>query len=381
MTQPIAPSSAFSSFVSNLPDLLQQPASLALFGSIGAHLFFFATLPAFTAPPAQPDLRSVRLVNLTPQEQSRLPQSPLTSQFGLPPLPNSGAKLNVPLGQPFPQSPLPDASQLYKIPDLSVPTPRVKPQPFDISRYIFKPNTQPLISPNRTPPQPNFDPTSPDKPPSQPFPPNTSGATDPTIPRLPSAPIVPPTEQNNQAANNQTPNNQTPNNPNLGNNPASPTPIQPTSPGDPLLEETRQLQKLYARENFVFDPMGASPGEWRQQATQNFAKWFEENITKKNIADENLEEKEIKSQLAYRSPAPLTEKYSPALVYILLDPQGKMVANPAVLGRSGYRYLDLLAERAINQQVKELKPTGKYVIYTITLTFTPEAQPPNTPTS
>ncbi|KAM3113859.1 hypothetical protein [Phormidesmis sp. 146-33] len=377
MNQPIAPSSAFSSFVRNLPDLLQQPASLALFGSLGAHLFFFATLPALTSPPEQPDLRSVRLVNLTPQEQSRLPQSPLTSQFGLPPLPDSSAKFNVPLGQPFPQSPLPDASQLYKIPDLSVPTPRVQPQPpFDISRYIFKPNTTPVISPDRTKVQTPDDPTSPDKPPSQPLPPDQipSGATDRNIPRLPAAPVVP--DPNDQAANN--PNPSTP-----GNNSASATPSQsPVSPSSRLLAENRQLQELYARENFVFNPMGATESEWGQQATQNYAKWFEENITNKDIAAEDLTEQVIKSEILYRSPAPLTERYSPALVYVLIDPQGKMVGAPAVLGRSGYRYLDLLAERAINQQIKDLKPVdGKYVIYKIELTFKPEAQPPNQPTS
>jgi hypothetical protein len=373
MTQPIAPSSAFSTFVRNLPDLLQQPASLALFGSIGAHMFFFATLPAFTSPPKEPDLRSVRLVNLTPQEQSRLPQSPLTSQFGLPPLPKSDAKLNVPLGQPFPQSPLPDASQLYKIPDLSVPIPRVQPQqpPFDLSRYVFRPNTTPFISPTRPAPKLD-DPTSPDKPPSRFLPPDKppSGATDPTIPRLPAAPIVPSTEPNTQTANN--PNPSDPN-----NNPAGTTPSQPVTPLRGLLEENRQLQALYLRENFVFNPMGATPSEWGQQATQNYAKWFEENIVNKNISEKELEQKAISSEIAYRSPAPLTEKYSPALVYVLLDPQGKVVGNPAVLGRSGYRYLDLLAEGAINKQIKELKPIdNKYVIYKIEITFKPEAQAP-----
>jgi hypothetical protein len=377
MTQPIAPSSAFSSFVRNLPDLLQQPTSLALFGSIGAHLFFLATLPAFTSPPQQPDLRQVRLVDLTPQEQSRLPQSPLTSQFGLPPLPNPDAKFKVPLGQPFPQSPLPDASQLYKIPDLSVPVPRVQPPPYDISRYIFKPNTTPVIPLDRPRVQTPDNPTSPDKPPSQPFPPNQSpsGATDPNIARLPPAPIVPPPEPNKQSTNNQAPNNS-----GSGNNPVSP-PVQPNSSSNPLLEENRRLRELYARENFAFDPMGTTPSEWGQRATENYAEWFEENVTNKNIAAENLEEKALKSELLYRSPSPLTEKYSPALVYVLLDPEGKMVANPAVLGRSGYRYLDLLAERAINQQIKELKPTGKYVIYKIELTFKPEAQPPTTTTN
>jgi hypothetical protein len=370
MTQPIAPSSAFSSLVRNLPDLLQQPASLALLGSIGAHLFFFATLPTFTSPTEQPDLRPVRLVNLTPQEQSRLPQSPLTSQFGLPPLPKSDAKLNLPLGQPFPQYPLPDASQLYKIPDLSVPIPRVQPQPFDISRYIFKPNTTPFVTPNRIPPQPPDNPTSLDKPPSQPFPPETpSGATDPNIPRLPPAPIGPSTQPNQQAANSST------SAPALGDTPVNPTPVRPTAPVDPLLAENQRLQKLYARENFVFDPMGATPSERDQKAILDYGKWFKENITNKNIAAENLEEKKITGEVLYRSPAPLTEKYSPALVYVLLDPQGKMVADPAVLGRSGYRYLDLLAEQSINQQIKDLKPTGKYVIYKISVTFKPEAQP------
>ncbi|NJR50884.1 MAG: hypothetical protein HC780_16250 [Leptolyngbyaceae cyanobacterium CSU_1_3] len=382
MNQPIAPAtSALSAFLRDLPENLQQPASMALVGSVGAHVFFFASLPAFTSPPAPPDLREVRLVNLTPQELSRLPQAPIASPFGLPPIPKSDAKFNLPLGQPFPQPPT--DFQPYKIPDLSIKTPPivVSPppiQPFDISPYLYQfrppaPAPSPAEAPEIVNPPASNSPsqTTPDNSPSRLFPPdNRSGATSSSIPNLsPAAPIVP------------SPPVASPTDPPSPNSPPPATPEEPARPIDRLLAANRELRVLYARENFVFNPMGGTPQEWGEKTTQNFQDWFKQNITDKNISDDNLAEQAIEREISYSSPVPLTQKYDPALVYVLVDPEGKVAANPAVLGRTGYRYLDILAERSIAQIIADLKPTGKYVICKIKLTFKPEMQPPSPPAS
>jgi hypothetical protein len=376
MNQPIAPAtSALSAFLRDLPENLQQPASMALLGSVGAHVFFFASLPAFTSPPAPPDLREVRLVNLTPQELSRLPQAPIASPFGLPPIPKSDAKFNLPLGQPFPQSST--DFQPYKIPDLAIKTPPivVSPppiQPFDISPYLyrFRPPA-PVPSPTEAPvivnppagastPQ-----TPPDNSPSRLFPPdNRPGATPSNIPNLPPAVPIAPSPSAENPPSPPSPNSSPP---------ATPADARPI---DRLLAANRELRALYARENFVFNPIGRTPQEWGERTTQNFQDWFKQNITDKDISDDNLTEQAIEQEISYSSPVPLTQKYDPALVYVLVDPEGKVPAQPVVLGRTGYGYLDILAERSVAQIIADLKPTGKYVIYKIKVTFKPETQPP-----
>lgn len=126
----------FSS-LKNVPDLFQpqnlekagqflrQPLALAVLASLGAHALLAIGLPMLSASgEKQPDARSVPVVELSPLEQARLPQSDLSK--ALSPLPkttnkSSKAKPVDPLGTVeifgAPAVPPPsDATALYPIP-------------------------------------------------------------------------------------------------------------------------------------------------------------------------------------------------------------------------------------------------------------------------
>ncbi len=125
----------FSSF-KNVPDLFQpqnldkagqflrQPLALAVLASVGAHALLAVTLPMWSASgEKQPDTKSVSVVELSPLEQARLPQSDLSKALSpLPKTTNKASKTKPadPLGTVgilgTPTSPPPDATALYPIP-------------------------------------------------------------------------------------------------------------------------------------------------------------------------------------------------------------------------------------------------------------------------
>ncbi|MBZ8182400.1 energy transducer TonB [Oscillatoria salina] len=79
---------SYSSIIKTLPDKLTQPATLAVFASVGIHGLLgvsLPNLPLFSATPNQGTLRDVRLVELSETEQSRLPDlSPQLNPSELP---------------------------------------------------------------------------------------------------------------------------------------------------------------------------------------------------------------------------------------------------------------------------------------------------------
>lgn len=126
----------FSS-LKNVPDLFQpqnldkagqflrQPLALAVLASLGAHALLAASMPMWSASgEKQPDTKSVSVVELSPLEQARLPQSDLSK--ALSPLPKTANKSTKAkpadplgtvgiLGTPADSTP-PDATALYPIP-------------------------------------------------------------------------------------------------------------------------------------------------------------------------------------------------------------------------------------------------------------------------
>lgn len=129
----------FSS-LKNVPDLFQpqnlekagqflrQPLALAVLASLGAHALLAISLPLWSASgQKQPDRRPVSVVELSPLEQARLPQSDLSK--ALSPLPKTTRKSDKSsktksvdplgtvgiLGTPS-NPPAPDATALYTIP-------------------------------------------------------------------------------------------------------------------------------------------------------------------------------------------------------------------------------------------------------------------------
>ncbi len=351
MNQPIASESALSAFFRNLPDTLRQPFSLALIGSVGAHLFFFLWLPLFTTEETKPEVkRVVRLLDSSLQAQAS------TSMIGLPPIPKTpDSTVKIPLGQGL-LPPIPPDVPLYKFQDPIVPSAppisrsssptTVFPNPF-LSRAFNPPPSS--VRPNPTTiPNPTQTPLTTLPPPS--------GATDPKIPLLPSG-AVPPTTT--PPASSTTP---------AG---ISPTPTRPT-----VFAEVQRL-----RDSITFKSPGATPNEVAANNIVSYGNWYQKNVIDRGVTDKNLATPTPIPVLdvPYKSPFNLTEKFEPAYINVLIAPDGKIAAPPTVIGRTGYGILDDLALNEVSQRVIDdqkagkLAPTGddagKYVLRKYIVTF------------
>ncbi len=349
MNQPIVSESALSAFFRNLPDTLRQPFSLALIGSVAAHLFFFLWLPLFMPEETKPEVkRVVRLLNSPLQTQAA------TSAIGLPPIPKTpDSTVKIPLGQNLTPSIPPDGS-LYKFPDQTIPpAPPVFQFPSAttvlpsslISRMLNSPQSTTRSNPTTT--------TSPAQTPLT-TPPPPSGATDSKISPLTSG-VVPST-------------------PTTPTTPASPS-ADTVRPGERLLAENQRL-----RDSITFKSLGATSYEIANTNITSYRSWYQKNVTD-HINDKNLATKPPIPVLdvPYRSPFNLTEKFEPAYINVLIDPDGKIVAPLTVIGRTGYGILDDLARDEVSklvisdQKAGKLTPTGddagKYVLRKYIVTF------------
>ncbi|NET04520.1 MAG: TonB family protein [Symploca sp. SIO2B6] len=134
---------SYTSFIQSIPGKLSQPLSIAVMASVGIHALLGVTLPPMWSSEKPQKQRNVELLELTPSQQSRLPEL-----SALPPIPNQDNSLS-----PFPTikpSPIPYSiyqnSQLdkYPIPSLAnpyrlsripqLPTERITKLPYQ-SRY------------------------------------------------------------------------------------------------------------------------------------------------------------------------------------------------------------------------------------------------------
>ncbi|NEO98355.1 MAG: TonB family protein [Symploca sp. SIO2E9] len=111
---------SYTSFIQSIPGKLNQPLSIAVMASVGIHALLGVTLPPMWSSEKPQKQRNVELLELTPSQQSRLPE--LST---LPLIPNQNNSLS-----PFPSikpSPIPYSiyqnSQLdkYPIPSLANP--------------------------------------------------------------------------------------------------------------------------------------------------------------------------------------------------------------------------------------------------------------------
>lgn len=362
MNQPIASESALSAFFRNLPDMLRQPFSLALIGSVGAHLFFFLWLPLFTTEETKPEVkRVVRLLDSSLQAQAS------TSAIGLPPIPKTpDSTVKIPLGQGL-LPPIPPDVPLYKFQDPIIPPapPIFRSSPTTVFPY-------PLLSRAFNPPPSSVRPNqttipNPTQTPLTTLPP-PSGATDPKIPLLPSG-AVPPTTT--PPASSTTP----------------PTPTTPAVISSAPTRPTVFAENQRLRDSITFKSPGATPNEVDSNNTVSYGNWYQKNVIDRGVTDKNLAmPKPIPVlDVPYKSPFNLTEKFEPAYISVLIAPDGKIAAPPSVIGRTGYGILDDLAlsevsQRVINdQKAGKLAPTGddagKYVLrkYIVTFKVSPTA--------
>jgi hypothetical protein len=406
-------SSAFSAFWRNLPENIQQPASIALLGSIGAHAFFFASLPAFTSSEENQDdpLRRVNVVELTPQEQSKLPPiGNATSTFGLPPVQQApNAKVQAPQGDqatvPVPNNPL-----LYDIPGLSTQTlPSTQSEVPDnnalLKKYIAAQNAaiarrnqelkdlqtsenQPkqTETPRKTEPSqtlgqifgkysntpiPTLEPQDPSSIASSQGQPSPNPSAPPETPA--SATQTPPATQTPASTTQTPPATQTP----------SPSPRQTLSPE--VIERNRQLREFYASTqynaaNTDSDPRFANSSGFKAP-DQDWLTW------KTQTLQPALDRKEVEL-VEHPSKAEEVEKGIPTLPYpfpfairdfkqnrvviaATVGTDGKLTGEPILFGKTGYAALDKAAIEHVKQELSKLPAPKKTTVHRFVFKYQP----------
>lgn len=340
----------FSTLQKNVQQWLKHPAVWSGIVSVGAHGLLFALLPLLPGDALKdnpPDLqRSVDLVELTPEEQQRLPDfqdqlpielpsiaqtppQPPSDLFTLPPLPSETLP---PLAPPF-ANPLPLPS-FPIFPVLPPPRPLQIPVPTTPRSPQANPAPSPQASPAAASPQPSATPA-----------PNASPGAEPS-----------------QTAENAAPENPT----------ASPQP----SAREQLIARQRELRELYA-----YNPEGTSNEAFRESGTS----WLEQVSTglgddwnedaQKNLAPSKV----VELSGAYPRAACPRRLSAAVMLGVVVDGEGKLVQEPVpptVLQSSGYRILNQLAIEAV--AAHEFEASGKRLPYYVRVLFEPnnEVCPP-----
>ena len=281
---------SYASIIQTLPAKLLQPTSIAIFASTGIHALILGVAlpsPPMFSPEQQITARNVRILELTPAEQNRLPD------FSVPPPPS-----NVP---PFPNTPIFNPIKALPLP----PFPNFKTFPLPPIRVTLPP-PPPFAARNS--------PTESEKP----------------INRLPTFPPLqsplPPRELINSqpeeiAANSDTESN-------------SP----PTPPTTADIVAQRQ-QKLVARirqrrESLQADKTNTTD----EEATKNYVNWL--------VAMKADKPKELNITGTYPKDACLRKLQGTTAYGVLVDAEGK-VTNLQLVKSAGYPILNQQAQKDI----------------------------------
>lgn len=394
-------SSALSAFFRNLPENIQQPASIAFLGSIAAHAFFFASLPAFTSSQEnQTDpLRRVDVIELSPEQQSRLPK--IDSSLALSPLQQApNAKLPPPQIQ---TTPVPNNPLLYDIPGLSTPVlPDPQAQSSDsnalLRKYIANQNIAIArrreqlkdLTPSETQPKadtpekadsssqaianainnapntqiPFVNPDDPDA--------NFRVSGQPTQPAQPSSP--------SPSATTPLPPGETASPSPSASTPATPAPSPTATPyAARLLEEQRQLY-AYNPSDTDADPRSANSGF--KAPNQNWLTWKAENIQealdRKELAlvEHPTKEEELQSGEVPVLPYPISFaiprfQQNTIVIAATVGTDKNLVGEPVLLGKSGYGALDREAIAYVKEQVKTYPAPEKPTVHRFVFKYEP----------
>ncbi|BAU11871.1 hypothetical protein LEP3755_23740 [Leptolyngbya sp. NIES-3755] len=329
--------SSIATFFRTLPDTLQQPAALAMLGSLGAHLLVFATLPAFTSsnePRPEAEVRRVRLIE--PPQGS--PGSQIArSQAGLPPVPNTpNSRIQLPIAGSG-NSPIPNP--LYTLPDLApVPVPGTpKPQSSadrfnELLRRLRERQAQQQRQQQIPTPPPPKPPASPSPSPS---PTIASGTT--VTPFDPSTLEKPTPGQSGSTTATATP-TPTPS--------PSPTPT-PQTPNDRLLAATRYIPEGTTRDDYL----QGSANLTAQLNTQFPERWDYIRLQPPT---------EPTRELDYPLPFALQNyRQNPIAIAVFVGKDGKPLPNqpPVVLQSTGYQILN---DKAIEIVQKDANQPNRF---------------------
>jgi len=385
---------SFPDLIKSVPEKLTQPTSIAVMASVGIHALLGVTLPYWSVSSEEkPQLpRTVQLVELTPAEQSRLPQlsppplmlqpssqlPPLSSLY--PPLPKGSSLYNLP-----PISPLPPANQFsIKLPRSQAATrsrsqaaTSSRPIQFQRSRNLKIFNGSTRIQP---PPRGTLSPSVPElselltlKPATPPPPPPTSNqATDQPAspnqatdqPASPNLPTVAPGAQERPQTEVDT---------------SSPPASQPSSP------TTEQLQAYNPtpKPSDSSTPPTASPRQ-QQLIAQRMAELRQDRESLRADNTNTSNEEALRNDVAWRAQvqqaepkalslagtypkvACLKELKGTAIYNVVVDANGKP-SNLVLIRSARYPIFNQQAEKQINSH--SFEKTGEPRFYQVSVNF------------
>lgn len=347
---------------SKLQQVLQHPNTLSGFGSLVLHLVLFALLPILPDAAFQdkePDIRrSVDVVELTPEEQQRLPEFS-TPQIDLPPLFSSTppATSSLPPLPPLPSTqsttPLPSLDDLFSGPLFQ--------QPLIVPSY-------PSIS--TLPPPPSVRITSPPAA-STPNRPNANEATPSRNGATPDENATPTPENSDQAATGENP----------PDNPASTEPETPATPAARSNEEivaalrqdvqarqrriSLERQMAFSQTGTSRDPNYSAGGSWASWM-QSLERWGVD-LASVDPSNDKFPKASIEATFPPEACEFVRETLS-ADYGVVVDPEGKPIGGLTVLRSSGYEYFNNLGGDAVLNG-KFDNSTGKNAPFQITVTF------------
>lgn len=376
---------------------LQQPTAISAIASLGIHALVFALLPilpyAALVEEKEPDIRqSVEVVELSPEEQARLPEFP-TSQIDLPPLLDSlpSAVTDLPpLPVPNQSTSPPSADDLFSdpfftssLPNFSIPTlPQTVPYP-PVPPVQPRPQQQPIVVQPLTPQgQPE---SSPD---------DTNGEL-PSLPEGYGELLNPPLEQSGSE--------RTPENGDVATNNDTASPQPSPAPQSPAAQprsdeeivaalnqdvEARRRQIAIERQ-LSRDPVGTAADPNYNPGT-SWTAWTAQLEGEFGVNLENIDP-DAKTEIAATFPPEVCEfvsRLDPELVRqgisadfgVVVDPDGKPIGGLSVLRSSGYTFFNNKGGEAVLSHESYENKTGKNVPYLVTVVFpyTGDSCPDNT---
>ncbi len=366
---------ADNSFPEKLRRWSQEPFWWAAIASLGVHSLLWVVLPFLPSSEKteQEIQKPVALIQLTPQEQSRLPDfaapQAITPTFPTPP--NGGFAGGLP-GQGFSLSPLPNQG-FGRLPSSTLPpffVPSFPPPSFRSRTASRFPQRSPFVIP--PPPPSTLPPVTPATPPSPVIPDlspefTTSGrilnlpSPDPDAPPLfakpPSATPSSPATPNGEAGTPSPTTSGTP----APSGTSSPS-GQPLSPEQQLAELRRQRPRL-----FTFNPQETSS----DQANLAYIGWLNQ-IGRQEQDPDTLEKVELSSTYppaACLLAPELDNKAVTSVVGVLVDADDTLVGDPVPLSTGGYGIFAVTAiaiarEHAFDNTTDAAQP------YLVQVTFT-----------
>jgi TonB family protein len=343
----MAYSKSFQSTLETLGGKLQEPIGIATLASVAVHGILWLFLPLLPISPVEleePEIRgSVQVLELTPEEMTRLPDLPDTE---------------IPAQPQTPSNPLPYTLQPMPNPFSNrLPTPLPPAPRFRDPSNIFVP---PLLPP--IPPRSSVTRRLPQQPQQRPAP----RPTLPIFPRGGLAPSIEPT---------------TPASPTPG---ASPTPSATATPTQPAISMEQMIAQQ--RELLTYNADGTTA----DSALQSYTAWFGEAV--KLLGEDWDEEnaKRIDITAPYPRVACLNKLEGTTVVGAVVDEEGKLLEELplTLIQSSGYPLfnqaaLDLVKDYAFeateNKQVYQMNVAFKFNADTCPAAFTTSPSPSPTP--